>query len=345
MIPVFDGHNDTLLALNRHPDRHFFERNREGHLDFPRALEGGLAGGFFAIFAPTDAPLPEEVVTEKGYEAPLPDPLDPATAITHTMAMAANLFRLEKAAGGQFRVVRTAREIRECMAAPAIAAVMHFEGAEAIGTDLSALEVFHQAGLRSLGLVWSRPNAFAAGVPFSFPSSPDLGPGLTAAGRELVAACNELRIMIDLSHLNERGFWDVAELSRTPLVATHSNAHALCPTSRNLTDAQLEAVRDSDGMVGLNFAVQFLRPDGRTDPDTPLDTMVRHINHLVETAGIDHVGLGSDFDGATIPVALGDVTGLPRLIDALGTSGYGEEDLNKLAHGNWIRVLEATWGE
>src|SRR5204862_5975253 len=111
-----------------------------------------------------------------------------------------------------------------------IAAILHFEGAEPIDSQLNALEVFYRAGLRSLGLVWSRPNAFGEGVPFRFPSSPDTGPGLTAAGRELVRECNRLGILVDLSHLNERGFWDVADVTTAPLVATHSNAHALSAT-------------------------------------------------------------------------------------------------------------------
>ena len=124
-----------------------------------------------------------------------------------------------------------------------LAAVLHIEGAEAIDPELDALEVLHAAGLRSLGPVWSRPNLFGHGVPFRFPSSPDTGPGLTDAGKALVRACNELRLMLDLSHLNEAGFWDVAALSQAPLVASHSNAHALCPCSRNLTDKQLDAIR------------------------------------------------------------------------------------------------------
>src|SRR5690606_7884594 len=143
--------------------------------------------------------------------------------------------------------------------------LFQIEGAEAIDPDLNALEVLYQAGLRSLGITWSRPNTFASGVPFRFPSSPDTGPGLTDAGRDLVRACNELGILIDLSHLNQQGFYDVAGLSDAPLVATHSNAHVVSNTSRNLTDDQLEAIRASGGVVGLNYAVAFLRPDGSRD--------------------------------------------------------------------------------
>ena len=225
-----------------------------------------------------------------------------------------------------------------------LAAVLHLEGAEPIGPGLEELEVLHAAGMRSLGLVWSRPNAFATGVPFGFPGSPDQGPGLSDAGRELVRACSELRILIDLSHLNARGFWDVAELSPAPLVASHSGAHALCPSPRNLDDDQLRAIGASGGLVGINFHVGFLRADGADDADTPLSTIAAHAAHVAELAGVDAVALGSDFDGATMPAPLGDVTGLPALLDALRAAGFAEADLVKVAHGNWRRVLEATWG-
>ena len=221
--------------------------------------------------------------------------------------------------------------------------VLHLEGAEALDPSLGRLEFFHRAGLRSLGLVWSRPNAFGTGVPFRFPGSPDTGPGLTPAGRRLVRECNRLGLMLDLSHLNERGFWDVAELSGAPLVATHSAAHALCPSSRNLTDEQLDAIADSGGLVGVNFFVGDLRPDGAPDPDTPLEILVRHVEYLVERMGSAHVGFGSDFDGAVIPAPLGDAAGLPRLVEALEDAGFRGELLEDLCWRNWVRVLEDSW--
>jgi membrane dipeptidase len=231
-----------------------------------------------------------------------------------------------------------------CLESGTLGAILHFEGAEPIDPALESLELFYQAGLRSLGIVWSRPNAFGHGVPFAFPRTPDTGPGLTDAGKELVRACNRKKIMIDLSHLNEQGFWDVARLSDAPLVATHSNAHALCPSSRNLTDKQLDAIKESDGMVGLNFAVSFLREDGHNSPDTPLAVLVRHVAYLVDRLGIERVGLGSDFDGATIPQAIGDAAGLPALIAALAEHGFGPDELQKLAYANWLRLLRKTWG-
>jgi membrane dipeptidase len=193
--------------------------------------------------------------------------------------------------------------------------------------------------------VWSRPNIFGHGVPFAYPSSPDTGPGLSEAGLRLVRACNRLGILIDLSHITEKGFWDVAEASEMPLVATHSNVHAITPVSRNLTDRQLAAIKASNGMVGLNYAASFLRPDGRDSAATPLTDMVRHVDHLVEHLGIDGVGLGSDYDGATIPAEIGDAAGQQALVGALRQAGYGEAELAKLCRDNWLRVLATTWRE
>ncbi len=346
---IFDGHNDTLLSIYQPREgeaRGFFEQSDCGHIDYPRALEGGFGGGFFAVFIPNERRDPNRSMPSgESFELPLPEPLEYEYALRHTMAMSGLLLRMEADSAGKLRIVRSAADLEECLEKGTMAAILHFEGAETIDTDLNALEVFYRAGLRSLGLVWSRANAFATGVPFAFPRSPDIGPGLTDAGKELVHACNRLGIMIDLSHLNEAGFWDVARLSDAPLVATHSNVHALSASSRNLTDKQLDAIRESDGMVGLNFAVGFLRADGRNETDTPIEVMLQHIDYLVERIGIERVGFGSDFDGARIPAPIGDVRGLPRLMEALRERGYDDDALRKLAHENWLRVLKKTWGE
>jgi membrane dipeptidase len=220
---------------------------------------------------------------------------------------------------------------------------LHLEGAEAIDPGLEALELWYAAGLRSLGPVWSRPNAFGHGVPFISPSSPDTGPGLTDRGRALVRRCAELGIMVDLSHLNEAGFWDVAQMALGPLVASHSAAHALCATSRNLTDAQLDAIAASGGLVGIVFACPFLRPDFADDADTPLELIVAQARYVAERIGVEHVALGSDFDGATIPAALGDVAAMPELLAALARAGFGANELAAIASQNWRRVLDAWW--
>jgi membrane dipeptidase len=360
-IPIFDGHNDTLLDLPL-TGRSFFERSDRGHVDLPRARAGGLGGGFFAVFI-----RDPEVAAEPALAAPddeddttalaarmssryadpenLPPPMTLEYAQREAMRAVAGFFLLEAEAAGAAKVVRSSRELRECLENGTLAMELHFEGAEAIDPEFDALEVYRQAGLRSLGITWSRPNRFGSGVPFQFPASPDTGPGLTDLGKELVRACNRLRIMIDLSHLNEAGFWDVAALSDAPLVATHSNAHALCPATRNLTDRQLDAIRDSEGMVGLNFNTGFLDPEGSRDSALALDVMVDHLDYLIARLGDDKVGLGSDFDGATMPDDIRDASLLPNLIDAMRARGYDDATLRKVAYENWLRVLERTWGE
>jgi membrane dipeptidase len=319
---IIDGHNDLVL--------HRWRGEPTVHLDLDAARDAGFAGGFFALYVPSprvdDPP-------ESPYSMPTPDPISFEAAAPIADELYETLCALPVARATSVDDFEPGR----------VTAIVHLEGAEAIAPDLSNLEEWYARGLRSIGLVWSRPNAFAEGVPFRFPASPDTGPGLTGAGRELVRACNRLGILVDLSHLNEAGFWDVASLSEAPLVATHSNAHALCASTRNLTDEQLLAVRDSGGIVGVNFAVSFLRDDGRNDPATPMAEIVRHVDYLVALMGIDHVGFGSDFDGCVVSEELGDATGLPKLVDALRASGHDDAALAKLTHENWLRVLRSTW--
>lgn len=351
MQPVFDGHNDLLLRLHQAPDRRaeiFLTGEGKGHLDLPRMRAGGFAGGLFAIYVPSHSEDGFDYLAAMDhppYDLPLPDQIGDAAAIGPAMHQAGLFHWMARASGGAFRACTSVADIRAAMADGAIAGVLHMEGAEAIGPDLDALHVFHAAGLRSLGPVWSRPTIFGHGVPFRFPGDPDTGPGLTPAGEALVRECNRLRVMLDMSHLNAAGFRDVMRLSDAPLVATHSCAHAVCASTRNLTDWQLDAIAETGGMVGLNFATCFLRPDGRESPDMGWDVMMRHLDHLIGRLGEDHVGFGSDFDGATMPRELVDVAGLPRLLEACRAHGFGAALVEKLAIGNWLGVLERTWGE
>jgi membrane dipeptidase len=348
-IAFFDGHNDFLLRLFMTPggrEEMWLGTSGKGHLDLARMKQAGFAGGLFAIFVPTAASGSAKdfaaMMANAPFEVPLPPLVPHIAAQPVALAMAGALHWMERTSGGGFKVCRTPAQIREAMASGIIAGVMHMEGAEAIGPDLDALYLFHEMGLRSLGPVWSRPTIFGHGVPMKFPGTGDVGPGLTDAGKDLIRLCNELGILIDLSHMNEAGFNDIARISSAPLVATHSNVHALCASSRNLTDRQLAQIRESGGMVGLNFATSFLRADGMGSPDMGWDEMLRHLDYLIDKLGEDHVGLGSDFDGCTVPDPIGDVTGVPKLFEALSQHGYGEVLLHKLARENWLGCLERT---
>ena len=343
---IFDGHNDLLLQLFRAGGvsaRHLFTSGRNGHLDAARARRGGFGGGFFAVYvpSPTSDVLDDHEMEVPPYDLPLPNEISWEDALPVVLSQSAILLKLE--AEGALRIVRKSGDIEAAMQAGQIAAILHIEGAEAIDPELETLEVLYAAGLRSLGPVWSRPTIFGHGVPFRFPSDGDTGPGLTDHGINLVKACNEMGVMIDLSHLNEAGFWDVAHHSSRPLVATHSNAYAVTASSRNLTDKQLAAIAETDGMVGLNFATAFLREDGCMRADTPLETMLRHLDHLLNMLGEDRVGFGSDFDGAIVPEDIGDVSGLPALRKAMREHGYDDQLMEKICHRNWIRVLNASW--
>lgn len=347
LLPIFDGHNDVLLRLAGRADaaRAFLKGTVDGQLDLPRARAGGLVGGLFAVFSPSPGGLDQtNSMTANGYDLPLAEPLAFESAVRSARRMIDLLHAIIAQSEGEVALCLSAADIRAAIARGALATVLHIEGAEAIDAELEGLDALHAEGLRSIGPVWSRPNLFGHGVPFRFPGSPDTGPGLTEAGKALVRRCNALHVLVDLSHLNEAGFWDVAKLSSAPLVATHSNAHALTPSARNLTDRQLDAIRDSDGLVGLNFATSFLRPDGRMDMATGLETMLRHLDHLMERLGEDRVGFGSDFDGAMIPAAIGTVAGLPNLVAAMRAHGYDDALLQKLGTENWLRLLERTIG-
>ena len=357
---VFDGHNDTILSLLR-TGRSFFDESDEGHVDLPRARRGGLGGGFFAVYIIDQAIMQarleaqargedpdkaiERFAAAYADEANWPAPMALDYAQSMALTLLGELIRIERQSEGQVKIVRTARELQACLDAGTLAMLLHFEGAEPLDETGDALEVFYAAGLRSVGLTHSRRNHFTQGVPFAFPASPDTGPGLNDAGRELVRQLNAKKVMIDLSHITEKGFWDVAELSDAPLVATHSNAWDLSNTPRNLTVKQLVAIKETRGVAGLNFHVGFLRADGAGDADTPLSKMADHVERMVEIAGIDCVALGSDFDGAIMPAELKDATGLPKLLEAIKERGYSDADLTKIAHGNWVRVLRETWGE
>lgn len=348
MQKFFDGHNDVLFSLlmdnNKNPVNAFIKGRKNGHIDLPRLKEANFAGGFFAIYVSSkeDKSFRYEKMQNAEYHLPLPKKINQKFALQTVLKTMSLLLKLEEKSKGAIKICLGSNDIKSCAIHNRIAVIAHMEGAEAIDNDFDVLEVLYKSGLRSIGPVWSRPNQFANGVPFAFPHSPDIGPGLTNLGKELIKICNQKKILVDLSHINEAGFWDIAKLSDAPLIATHSNAHALCPHSRNLTDNQLSAIKDSGGMVGVNFAPAFLRKDGKMTADTNIDWILRHLEHLINHLGINGVGFGSDFDGVLLPQELDGVLGLNNIITMLLDRDYDKESLNKLCYDNWKNVLSRT---
>ncbi|GAB6878887.1 dipeptidase [Halorubrum gandharaense] len=377
--PIIDGHNDTLLRCTD-PDRlaetagegvtadeSFLEgavagsEHGGGHLDLPRAREAGLSAGLFAAFVLNERD-PESPADDVDYGAGgLPPAVGQRVSEAVVLEQFGALHRWDRASD-EFLVVESVDDLDACLEGEALGAIPHVEGAAGIRTDLANLDLWYAAGLRSVGLVWSRPNDFAHGVPFAHDTGPDVGPGLTDAGKALVRACNDRGILVDCAHLNAAGVDDVLATTDDPPVISHTCAHGICPNARNVTDEQLRRIGERDGLVGLSLSAAFLHPKGGDptgdeadggddsidshDPvaDVDLDLIVDHLDRFVEHAGIESVALGSDFDGATLPDCIGDVTDLRRILDRLRGRGYTENEVERIAFRNWRRVLAETWG-
>ncbi|MFW5939510.1 MAG: dipeptidase [Halolamina sp.] len=342
MLPIIDGHNDTLLAAttDRAGGDFLGDGNGvvadapDGHLGLARAEDAGLAAGIFATFVPNEGGIDDW--SER------PPPVDYERARRVVAEQFDTLHEWDDATD-RFRVIGDIDDLDACIDGAAVGAVPHMEGAAAVAPDLVNLDSLYETGLRSLGLVWSRPNAFGHGVPFEHDATPDIGPGLTDAGFDLVEACERRGIVVDLAHLNAAGFWDVAGIVDAPLVVSHAGAHGISPSSRNLTDEQLDAIADSGGIVGCTFGTPHLRPDGKRGVDASLGTLLDHVEYVVDRVGLEHVGFGSDFDGAPVPEAVGDVTGLRDVLAGLAERGFDRSALESIASENWRRVLGAWW--
>ncbi|MFV7442435.1 dipeptidase [Acinetobacter pittii] len=345
-IPVFDGHNDVLtrLWLSDHPDpvHAFIHERLVGHLDLKRCQQAGFIGGMFAIF------LPPYSYVQQHHPNKLFDPN--ASDFTQQQIEQICLEQLDLAHhlaqySKNIKICTSVQDIQDCRAEQKLAIVLHMEGAEALQQNPDLLDVFYERGLRSIGPLWNRPSRFGHGLNAKFPHSPDTGAGLTSDGKDFIKRCANKKMVIDVSHMNEKAFWNTVDILQQPIIATHSNSHALCPQARNLTDPQLKAIRESKGMVGVNFDVAFLRSDGQRNADTSIDVILEHLEYLMDHLGEEHVGFGSDFDGALIGTELEDVTGLHRLIERMQQRGYSKTLIENICLNNWVRVLYRIFGQ
>ena len=345
-MKYFDGHNDVLLKLlyskDKNKIKNFFSGNDYCHIDFPKIRSSNFVGGFFAIFVSDIEPKDDffSKMNQPSYDFDLPKKISQEFAFSSTMQMIEILNNIIHQSNEEVILCTTGSKIKQSIKDNKVAVILHIEGAEAIDKDFKSLDILYNLGLRSIGLVWSRQNIFATGVPFSYPSSPDRGDGLTSRGKDLVRLCDNKNILIDLSHLNEKGFWDVAGLSKQPLMATHSNAHFLTNHSRNLTDEQLKAIKDSNGIVGVNFATAFLRDDGQMKEDTNLNYILYHCEHLMKYLGEERVAIGSDFDGAVVPLDIKNLAGISNLKNFMNAKGYSKTLIEKIFFKNWINFLD-----
>ena len=342
---IFDGHNDLLtrlwLSSAKDPVHEFLHGTLPGHLDLKRCRQAEWMGGLFSIFLPPYRYLqqhhPEKIKDPTATDFSAEQIIEICTAQLEIAQ------QLQLRSEGKIQICTSLSQIKSCFQHQQLAIVLHLEGAEVLACDPTLLDHFYEKGLRSIGPLWNRKSLFGDGLNATFPHSPDTGSGLTEQGKELVRTCASKGMIIDVSHMNERAFWDTTEILagfNQPLVATHSNVHALCAQARNLTASQLKAVKQSHGMVGINFDVAFLRSDGQRDPNTSIDTIIDHLSYLLEHIGEDHVGFGSDFDGCLLPLDLADVTYMPQLLQRMQQRGYSEALIEKIRFGNWLTLLE-----
>ena len=312
---VVDAHCDTLGDVLE-GKRSLAERSNSGHVDLPRLREGGVTAQLFACFVPVEE-----------YHR---------SATRHAMQRLDMLHQAIEDYPGEITLATGATDIRRAKAEGKIAGILGLEGAEPLGDSIEVLHCFYRLGVRNLGLTWNFRNDTADGV-MEGPNAR----GLSEFGVRVVEECNRLGIIIDVSHLAAAGVRDVLEVSQQPIIASHSNARALFDHYRNLTDAQIAGIVAGGGLIGVTFVNAFLhRPAGEATIEHVLD----QIDYLVRTAGSDHVTIGSDFDGATMPAGLEDATRYPALTVGMATRGHSEETIRKVLGLNFLRVFEQVTG-
>ncbi len=309
-IWVIDGHCDSLgdYLMSK---RTLTDASEKGHWDLPKAKEGNVALQFMAAFIESEY-KPDRAI-RRGFQL-----LDAANRfISENKDAVFPILKIEDL----FRIPDKQK----------VGILISVEGGEILGDNILMVDKIFEWGVRSLGLTWNQQNALGCGVGSLNPKA-----GLTLFGRQVIERLNQLGMLIDVSHLNEYGFWDVLEYSQYPVVASHSCTKALCAHPRNLSDQQLKSLAANGGVVGVNFNPPFLT----ANPVAKREDVIRHISYIAEVAGVDMVGLGSDFDGiAEVPELLTDASQYPGLAQDLRKAGFTNEEIEKIFNKNFMRLL------
>ena len=362
---IVDTHSDSLGRAVDDGDDLGAETGK-GHMDLPRMRRGNMMAQFFACYA-----APEHIPGGK--------------AIQRTLQFVDAMNRLCAGYPDDIELARTAADVRRVTGKDKIAGILCVEGGHSIEDDLAVLRVYHDLGVRYMTLTWNNTNNWADGV-----LDDPRHDGLTDFGREVVLEMNRLGIMVDISHVAPKTFWDAVETTTRPVIASHSSAKAICKAPRNMDDDQLRAVARNGGVADVNFESTFVseryrleaveldklkeheteeaearlsgddvamkkardeivaryKEQRRTQLTLPDWTeIVDHIDHMVGVAGVDHVGLGSDFDGSTPPAGMDDCTQLPKITEELVRRGYSDSDVKKILGENVMRVMKEVIGE
>ena len=313
---MYDSHVDTPTELLKLRDISI--DNKEGQVDFPKLRRGGVDGSFFALY--TSAELSQEA------------------ACMRALQMLSAVYDVIEASGGKAALTCTPAQAADNKEKGVFSIFVGMENGAPIGESLSLLRMFYRLGTRYLTLTHNGDNAIADSA-----AEGNTWGGLSPFGREVVAQMNRLGMMVDLSHASDATFWDCIKYSKAPVVATHSCCRAICSHRRNLTDDMLRALADSDGYVGINFYPYFLS-DSYTDENCPLPgvkEIVDHIDHAVEICGVNHVGIGSDYDGIEVtPAGMEDVSRMPLVFEEMRRRGYTPEQIELVSGANLMAVLD-----
>lgn len=306
---LIDMHCDTILKVYENQLKGSSEKYN--HINPTKLHAAGIDIQFFAIFAHT---------------------LSAPTFLHKVLKLIDFYYQYIEYNNTFFIPLISKKDIFKCLNNDKIGAFLTIEGGEVLEGDVQILRVLYHLGVRGLGLTWNHRNQIADGV-----EERQTGGGLTRFGREIVKEMNRLGMVIDVSHLSEKGFWDVLELSATPVIASHSNCSSIWNHPRNLTDEQIKGLAQKKGIIGLNFVPEFLGPPGAN-----LNDLLKHIDHLCSLVGDDFLGFGSDFDGtdAIIP-EIKDASYYPVIIEALYRLGYSDITIRKICGENCLRVLDS----
>ena len=357
-LVVIDAHNDTVQNLIL-DGADFGRRSSQGGIDLPRLREGGVTVPFFAANVPVYYPEAE--------------------AVRRTLDYRDAMQRVFNQYPNDIELATSARQIERIVASKKIAAVLTIEGGHQIGDDLAVLRTFRQLGFLSMTLTHFKSNHWADSA-----TSPPLHNGLTDFGRDVVREMNRIGMIVDVSHVSDKTFYDALEVSKKPVIASHSSCRALVDFPRNMDDKMLRALAANGGVVGINFYAAYVNEEdadgarklisGINSVDTSLagraldayaakqridsgeanpvvghasiNDVVACIEHAVKVAGIEHVGIGADFDGIpSVPRGLEDISKMPALRKALQSHGYSEADIRKIMGGNFLRVIREVVGE
>ncbi|MCL1992317.1 MAG: dipeptidase [Spirochaetes bacterium] len=325
-MKFIDMHCDTLMEMAklRSKPGETLGKNSCG-VDFEGMKHGGSLAQFFAVFLASG-----EAFEHFGMEALADDVYIKALYEIFTKDIAAN--------AGMISFARSYSDLLENEKNGKMSAFLTFEDGRAIDGSLDKLKMYYDMGFRLITLTWNSKNCFGS------PNSDDaqiMKEGLTGFGHQAVEAMNELGMIVDVSHLSDGGFWDVVKTCKKPFVASHSNARALSPHRRNISDDMIKALADAGGCMGICFVPQFLDSKMSTENSTVKD-MVAHALHIKNVGGINCVALGSDLDGTNGNLEINNIAKMPLLLDALKNAGFTHAELEAVAYGNALRVIKES---